>query len=215
MTRDSEHRVVIEGNRIRSPRLRLRPWSSTRRPRSTRDLRRRGRHPLAEPRDAGVDDVSAMEAVIDRLDGEPSFAGGPLGDGAGQDRELVGSAVLLPLPPGRDDLQIGWQLAPAYWGQGLAAEAGHAVAHFAFESGVEELFAVVRPRNERGAGTARSIGMEWVGSRRSTSTCACRSTGCARASSTSPGSRDLSLPLSGTPALSCRSDSTRRPGVGR
>ena len=76
---------------------------------------------------------------------------------------LVGSTVLLPLPPGRDDLQIGWQLAPAYWGKGLAAEAGHAVAHFAFESGVEELFAVVRPRNERGAGTARSIGMEWVG----------------------------------------------------
>ena len=37
------------------------------------------------------------------------------------------------------------------------------MAHFAFESGVEELFAVVRPRNERGAGTARSIGMEWVG----------------------------------------------------
>jgi len=32
-----------------------------------------------------------------------------------------------------------------------------------FESGVEELFAVVRPRNERGAKTAASIGMEWVG----------------------------------------------------
>ncbi|MCW2709841.1 MAG: family N-acetyltransferase, partial [Marmoricola sp.] len=77
--------------------------------------------------------------------------------------ELVGGIVLLPLPPEGHDLQIGWQLAPAYWGQGLAGEAGHAVAHFAFASGVEELFAVVRPRNERGARTARSIGMEWVG----------------------------------------------------
>ncbi|MGW6509389.1 GNAT family N-acetyltransferase, partial [Streptomyces niveus] len=54
---------------------------------------------------------------------------------------------------------------PEVWGQGLAAEAGHAVAHQAFESevGVEELFAVVRPRNSRGAATARRVGMEWVG----------------------------------------------------
>ena len=48
-------------------------------------------------------------------------------------------------------------------GAGYAAEAGHAVAHHAFEAGVDELFAVVRPRNTRGARTATSIGMEWVG----------------------------------------------------
>ena len=47
---------------------------------------------------------------------------------------------------------------------GIARRRGRARdAHLAFESGVEELFAVVRPRNERGAGTARSVGMEWVG----------------------------------------------------
>jgi len=49
------------------------------------------------------------------------------------------------------------------WGLGYAAEAGHAAAHRAFETGVDELFAVVRPRNTRGARTATSIGMEWVG----------------------------------------------------
>ena len=111
-----------------------------------------------------VDDLPAMEAVIADWLAEPLPA--PAGRWAlelVETGELVGSTVLLPLPPEGDDLQIGWQLAPAYWGQGLAAEAGHAVAHFAFESGVEELFAVVRPRNERGARTARSIGMEWVG----------------------------------------------------
>ena len=70
---------------------------------------------------------------------------------------------MLPLPPGKSDLEIGWQLDPAAWGQGYAAEAGHAVAHHAFEAGVQELFAVVRPRNERGVRTATSIGMEWVG----------------------------------------------------
>ena len=101
---------------------------------------------------------------------------------------LVGSAVLLPLPPGRDDLQIGWQLAPEVWGQGLAAEAGHAVAHYAFDSGVEELFAVVRPRNERGPGPRGRSGWSGSGSPRSTSTSACRSTASARASWTSPSS---------------------------
>jgi RimJ/RimL family protein N-acetyltransferase len=37
------------------------------------------------------------------------------------------------------------------------------VAHYAFDSGAEELFSVVRPRNVRGIATARRIGMEWVG----------------------------------------------------
>ena len=33
----------------------------------------------------------------------------------------------------------------------------------AFASGVEELFAVVRTQNGRGAATAQRVGMEWVG----------------------------------------------------
>ncbi|MFL6134664.1 MAG: hypothetical protein ACJ72A_17800, partial [Nocardioidaceae bacterium] len=33
----------------------------------------------------------------------------------------------------------------------------------AFTSGAEEVFAVVRPRNTRGAATAQRVGMEWVG----------------------------------------------------
>jgi len=111
-----------------------------------------------------VDDAAAMEKVISGWLADPPPA--PAGRWAlesAETRELLGSVVVLPLPPEGHDLQVGWQLAPSAWGQGLAAEAGHAVAHFAFESGVEELFAVVRPRNERGAATARSIGMEWVG----------------------------------------------------
>ena len=164
MTRDTEHRVVIEGNRIRSPRLRLRPWSSTDAPAAlaiygSEDVTR-----WLSPAMRKVDDLSTMEAIIADWAVEPLPA--PAGRWAmelAETGELVGSTVLLPLPPGGEDLQIGWQLAPSHWGKGLAAEAGHAVAHFAFESGVEELFAVARPRNERGAGTARSIGMEWVG----------------------------------------------------
>ena len=77
--------------------------------------------------------------------------------------ELVGGVGVLPLPPEGDDLEVVWQLAPQAWGNGYAAEAGHAVAHLAFASGVEELFAVVRTQNGRGAATAQRVGMEWVG----------------------------------------------------
>ena len=70
---------------------------------------------------------------------------------------------MLPLPPYGEDLEVAWQLAPHAWGHGYAAEAGHAVAHHAFASGVEELFAVVRTQNGRGAATAQRVGMEWVG----------------------------------------------------
>jgi RimJ/RimL family protein N-acetyltransferase len=50
------------------------------------------------------------------------------------------------------------------WGNGYATEAGHALAHWAFGyPGIDEVFAVVRPANTRGAATAKRIGMEWVG----------------------------------------------------
>ena len=164
MTRETEHRVVIEGDSIRSPRLALRPWVPAD---AAAALAIYGSEEVTRwlsPAMRRVDDLPTMERIIAEWAAEPlSRPAGRWAMELAETGELVGSTVLLPLPPGEDDLQIGWQLAPAYWGQGLAAEAGHAVAHFAFESGVEELFAVVRPRNQRGAGTARSIGMEWVG----------------------------------------------------
>jgi RimJ/RimL family protein N-acetyltransferase len=162
--KSQEHRVVIEGETIRSPRLTLRPWSSDD---AEAGLAIYGSAEVTRwlsPAMGRVDDAAAMEKVIAQWLSEPPPT--PAGRWAlelTESGQLVGSVVLLPLPPENHDLQIGWQLAPSFWGQGLAAEAGHAVAHFAFESGVDELFAVVRPRNERGAATARSIGMEWVG----------------------------------------------------
>ena len=161
---ETEHQVLIDGRTIRSPRLTLRPWSPED---AAPALEIYGAEQVTRwlsPAMGNVDGLAEMAQIIDGWLADPLPA--PAGRWAMElveTGELVGSTVLLPLPPEGADLQIGWQLAPSFWGQGLAAEAGHAVAHFAFESGVEELFAVVRPRNERGAGTARSIGMEWVG----------------------------------------------------
>jgi RimJ/RimL family protein N-acetyltransferase len=76
---------------------------------------------------------------------------------------VVGGVTLLPLPPYEIDLQVGWEITPKAWGNGFATEVGHAVAHYAFDAGLDEIFAVVRPRNVKGAATAPRVGMEWVG----------------------------------------------------
>ena len=76
---------------------------------------------------------------------------------------MVGGAILLPLPPRGEDLEVGWQLLPAAWGHGYATEAGRAMAAWAFSLGIDELLAVVRPANRRAEAAVQRLGMEWVG----------------------------------------------------
>jgi RimJ/RimL family protein N-acetyltransferase len=73
---------------------------------------------------------------------------------------VIGGAILLPLPPGNEDLEIGWQLHPDVWGHGYASETTYALAQWAFSQGEDEIFAVVRPDNTRAAATVRRNGME-------------------------------------------------------
>ena len=79
-----------------------------------------------------------------------------------EDGRLIGGATLLPLAPD-DEFEIGWQLSPAAWGHGYAAETGLALAQWAFDQGIEQVIAVVRPTNKRAEAMVRRIGMEWVG----------------------------------------------------
>jgi len=77
---------------------------------------------------------------------------------------LVGGVTLLPMPVPEADVEIGYQLAPEYWGRGYITEAARALARWAFQQhSLVELFALVAPDNVRAAATARRIGMEWVG----------------------------------------------------
>ncbi|MEV8092292.1 GNAT family N-acetyltransferase [Streptomyces nigra] len=158
--------MSVAGNRIHTDRLVLRPWSVSD---AANAVSVYGHGEVARwlaPAMPVVDDEAAMAAVLRQWIDECSTLESPAGrwalelaDGGG----LIGGAAVLPLPPDGVDLEIGWQLAPAHWGRGLATEAGHAVAHYTFTQGVDEVFAVVRPRNTRGAATARRVGMEWVG----------------------------------------------------
>ena len=165
-----EHRHVEwdpDTRRILTARLLLRPW------RLDDDLAAYGIYGAPEvsrwlcPALPLITDDAYMRQLLGAWIAESDAAGLPLGRWAITDRDsgdLIGGVALLPLPPGRTDLEIGWQVAPTLWGHGYGAEAGHAVAHQAFTNvGVNEVFAVVRPGNHRGVATARRVGMEWVG----------------------------------------------------
>ena len=160
----TDHSVTIDGETITTPRLVLRPWSVADAPEALRVFGDESVTRWLSPAMAQVPTVESMESVISAwLDAPPPAPAGRWAVTSASDGRLLGGVAVLLLPPERSDLEVGWQLDPAAWGLGYAAEAGHAIAHHVFRSGVEELFAVVRPRNTRGARTATSIGMEWVG----------------------------------------------------
>jgi RimJ/RimL family protein N-acetyltransferase len=75
----------------------------------------------------------------------------------------IGSVLLRPLPPALEDVEVAWHLHPTHWGQGYATEIGRAAAERAFRTGIEEVFAVVRPGNRRSTAVAQRLGMDYVG----------------------------------------------------
>ena len=79
------------------------------------------------------------------------------------DGVVAGTVLLVRLPDGDGELEVGWHLHPDSWGQGLASEAARAVLSRAFSRGLEEVFAVVRPDNAASLAVCRRIGMEPLG----------------------------------------------------
>jgi RimJ/RimL family protein N-acetyltransferase len=159
-----DHAVAASERVVHSPRLSLRPWRVED---AEAALEVYGVDDVARwlsPALDRVPDTDAMRALIERwLEEDLELPQGRWAVTVTETGELVGGVAVLPLPPHGEDLEVAWQLAPHAWGHGYAAEAGHAVAHHAFTYGVEEVFAVVRPQNARGAATAERVGMEWVG----------------------------------------------------
>jgi RimJ/RimL family protein N-acetyltransferase len=112
-----------------------------------------------------VRDQEAMRLVLQQWVAEDARMVVPAGRWAvelRQDGRLIGGATLLPLPPD-EEFEVGWQLHPDAWGHGYASETGRALARWAFDQGIEQVIAVVRPSNTRAEAVVRRIGMEWVG----------------------------------------------------
>lgn len=164
---DARDTVAVEGRTLTTVRLTIRPWELGDAPAALAVYGDAGVARWLTPALQEITDTEAMKHQMEAWLREDDTLPAPAGRWAITLREsgrVVGGVSLLPLPPDRVDLEIGVQLAPAEWGSGLGAEAGHAVAHYAFsDGGVDELFAVARPGNHRAAAMARRIGMRWVG----------------------------------------------------
>jgi RimJ/RimL family protein N-acetyltransferase len=112
-----------------------------------------------------VPDDAAMRLVLQQWAAEDARMVSPAGRWAvelGENSRLIGGATLLPLPPD-EEFEIGWQLRPDAWGHGYATEVGLALARWAFDQGIEQVIALVRPANARAVAMVDRMGMQWVG----------------------------------------------------
>ncbi|HYU83872.1 MAG TPA: GNAT family N-acetyltransferase [Kribbellaceae bacterium] len=75
----------------------------------------------------------------------------------------IGTVFVRPLPPANVDVEIGWHLGTQHWGHGYATEIGRAAAAYAFGKGLSEVYAVIRPGNQRSEAVAKRLGMQYVG----------------------------------------------------
>jgi RimJ/RimL family protein N-acetyltransferase len=79
------------------------------------------------------------------------------------DGAVVGTVILLDLPDGDGELEVGWHLHPDSWGHGYATEAARGALTLAFGRGLGEVLAVVRPDNAPSLAVCRRLGMEELG----------------------------------------------------
>jgi RimJ/RimL family protein N-acetyltransferase len=83
----------------------------------------------------------------------------PRGDGA-EPIGFVGLAVPAFLPAVLPAVEVGWRLAPGWWGHGLATEGARASVAAAWEAlGLRRLLSIIHPDNERSLRVAAKLGM--------------------------------------------------------
>ncbi len=113
-----------------------------------------------------VADLADMQKLLQRWIAEAQDGEAGLGHWAvtlADTGDVIGGVSLHPLPVGEQDVEIGWQVAPAHWNHGYGSEAGREVIRRAFTLDIDEVFALARPANERAEAAARRLGMTWVG----------------------------------------------------
>ena len=79
------------------------------------------------------------------------------------DSVVAGTVILVPLPDGVDEFEVGWHFHPDSWGQGLASESARGAIDWGFARGLDEILAVVRPDNVPSIAVCRRLGMDALG----------------------------------------------------
>lgn len=81
-------------------------------------------------------------------------------DGVGR---AVGTALLVPLQDGAGnavpEVEVGWHFHPDAWGHGYATESARALVDLAWATGLEEVWAVIHPGNDRSVAVTERLGM--------------------------------------------------------
>lgn len=112
----------------------------------------------------GPIDRAASDAILDRINAHVAEHG--FGFWAAElkaERRLVGMIGIRRMPaelPCAPAIEAGWRLAPAAWGQGLAAEGGRAALDWGFAHlPDDEIIAITAVGNLRSQAVMRRIGM--------------------------------------------------------
>jgi RimJ/RimL family protein N-acetyltransferase len=79
------------------------------------------------------------------------------------DGVIAGTIILVPLPDGDGEFEVGWHFHPDSWGHGLASESAKGALGWGFDHGLGEVFAVVRPDNAPSLSVCRRLGMAELG----------------------------------------------------
>jgi RimJ/RimL family protein N-acetyltransferase len=73
---------------------------------------------------------------------------------------FAGLAIPSFLPAVLPAVEVGWRLAPAWWGRGYATEAARASVEFGFERlGLRAIVSIIDEHNARSLAVARRLGM--------------------------------------------------------
>lgn len=84
-------------------------------------------------------------------------------DGGSLQGRVIGTVLLLTMPNGDGEVEIGWHLHPDAWGHGYASEAATVILRRGFEGGLPEINAVTHLDNWPSQAVCRRIGMEHRG----------------------------------------------------
>jgi RimJ/RimL family protein N-acetyltransferase len=114
-----------------------------------------------------VESVDAQRERIERwLAGNATCAGTGYGFWALEthDGTLVGATLLKPLPE-HTEVEVGWHLGKAFWGNGYATEGARGAIDRGFTTcGLDVVYAVIVAENAASLAVARRLGMTHEGS---------------------------------------------------
>ncbi|MFB7664602.1 GNAT family N-acetyltransferase [Kitasatospora sp. NPDC056138] len=111
-----------------------------------------------------LEQLAEADALIERF--RSRSAGPRYGVWAVERRDtgvVAGSVLLVPIPDGAGEVEVGWHFHPDSWGHGFATEAAGAAVAKGFADGLSEVHAVTHPDNRPSQAVCRRLGMTALG----------------------------------------------------